>query len=634
VLVHLLLKQRAKRIEIGTLRFAQQLLREQNRMRKLKQWLLLALRVLAAVLLALLFSRPFWPGAGNLATEHEAVMLVDDSASMSLLQSNGRPVGQLAWEKLRTSLRDVPDGAVMHVAAFDSHGVRRLDLDTLDASRMFGDGATDYALGLAWARDLLARSPRSHREIHLFTDMQRTGLRNTMPLDLPPDIRVEVHDVGQTLASNVAIVHAEAIRVEIRPKLPPMVIADLRNDGLERHDRLPVTLELNGPSGEVRMEQIIELPPASTHRCAFTLDDAMPGLYHGAVVIACDDRMSHDNRRYLAFETRVPDRVLIVDGDEGASVFASETYFLETALQLGKSMEIADLVTYETERIVWENGSGFPNLDGFRVVVLANIRRFSDTDISRLETYVRAGGSLLWFLGNRVEAVQTDRLSQAGLLPAVVDQPSPPGMQRWGDGETAHPVLALFRDPQYGDLRRLQFRTVMHVDPLNDAHVLARTQHGQPLLIEGQLGEGKVLVCTTSADRDWGDWPQQRLFVPLVRQCVGYLSGRLVPNRSVEFAFAGGEADRPGIVSRQSVTRVVNIDPAESDLRRMTLDDLRAELDLPPTQIARERTAAELAALTPPASSERTGEWWPPIVLALVVILLAETLLAVRLNSA
>ena len=36
----------------------------------------------------------------------------------------------------------------------------------------------------------------------------------------------------------------------------------------------------------------------------------------------------------FAFETRMPERVLLVDGEPGPSVFGNETYYLETALRL------------------------------------------------------------------------------------------------------------------------------------------------------------------------------------------------------------------------------------------------------------------------------------------------------------
>ena len=59
-----------------------------------------------------------------------------------------------------------------------------------------------------------------------------------------------------------------------------------------------------------------------------------PGLYHGFVEVAATDDLPFDNRRWLAFEARLPDRVLLIDGEPGPSVFGNETYYLETALRL------------------------------------------------------------------------------------------------------------------------------------------------------------------------------------------------------------------------------------------------------------------------------------------------------------
>ena len=59
VLIHLLLRPRARRVEIGSVRFLKLALRESTRRRKLRRWLLLALRAAAVLLLALLFARPY-----------------------------------------------------------------------------------------------------------------------------------------------------------------------------------------------------------------------------------------------------------------------------------------------------------------------------------------------------------------------------------------------------------------------------------------------------------------------------------------------------------------------------------------------------------------------------------------------
>src|SRR5438270_11949242 len=87
ILIHLLLRPRARRIEIGTVRFLKLVLRDSTRRRKLRRWLLLALRMAAALLLALLFARPYFHAASQDGRDQEVTLLIDQSASMAAVQS-------------------------------------------------------------------------------------------------------------------------------------------------------------------------------------------------------------------------------------------------------------------------------------------------------------------------------------------------------------------------------------------------------------------------------------------------------------------------------------------------------------------------------------------------------------------
>src|SRR5438477_11798478 len=84
ILIHLLLKPRACRMEHGTLRFLKLVLRDSTRRRKLRRWLLFALRCAAILLLALLFARPYFSMAGIEGRDREVVVLIDQSASMGV----------------------------------------------------------------------------------------------------------------------------------------------------------------------------------------------------------------------------------------------------------------------------------------------------------------------------------------------------------------------------------------------------------------------------------------------------------------------------------------------------------------------------------------------------------------------
>jgi hypothetical protein len=55
--------------------------------------------------------------------------------------------------------------------------------------------------------------------------------------------------------------------------------------------------------------------------------------------------------------------------------------------------------------------------------------------------------------------------------------------------------------------------------------VVLRYESGAPALIEGEAGHGRVLVLTTTLDREWTDLPIRPGFLPLMQEAMRYLAG-------------------------------------------------------------------------------------------------------------
>src|ERR1700731_3288329 len=115
ILIHLLLRPRARRVDIGSVRFLKRALRNSTRRRKVRRWLLLALRMAAVLLLALLFARPYLSGRGADGRDREVLLLVDQSASMKAVQS-GQTLFARAQEAAAKLLQEQPENSVIHLA--------------------------------------------------------------------------------------------------------------------------------------------------------------------------------------------------------------------------------------------------------------------------------------------------------------------------------------------------------------------------------------------------------------------------------------------------------------------------------------------------------------------------------------
>jgi hypothetical protein len=89
-----------------------------------------------------------------------------------------------------------------------------------------------------------------------------------------------------------------------------------------------------------------------------------------------------------------------------------------------------------------------------------------------------------------------------------------------GTIETSHPALA-----GLDSLRAARFTRYAAIEETAEDDVLIRLENGDPLLIERQLGNGRLLVYTSSLDRQWNDLPKEPAFVPFVAGLADHLLG-------------------------------------------------------------------------------------------------------------
>jgi hypothetical protein len=632
IAIHLWFRPRPKPVEIGSLWFLKVVVREHSRRRNLRRWVLLMLRIAGVLLLALLFARPFRDTSAAEEDDREVALLIDQSASMARSATNRTPF-ERAREAAGAVLHALPARAVVHLAYFDDAGVSPVQPIAIDPARRPGLAATDYSLALGWARDVMARSRRGDRRVILFTDLQRSGTARSPFVGWPGGVSLEIVDVGKPVANNLTVTGAEVEGTDIRSGAPVWVSAVVTNTGLFPARDVPVQLNLSGGASPIQATQKATIDAGAREVVRFPIESIRPGLYQGSVEVASTDELALDNRRWLAFEARTTDRVLLLDGDPGSSVYTSETYYLEMALRLrlpGKAPN-ATATAYEPVHLAWSGrGPGLPDLRNVAVVIACNVASSSASDASAVRDFVWSGGGLVLFGGDKLGPKSFEELRRAGVLPLEYVENAEPGLFWFATWEKDHPLFRALSDPQHGDLRRLEFFRINRLKPSegSDARVLAASAHGEPLLFESTYGHGKVLVFPLAADRDWGDWPIQRLYLPLVHQVLGYLTGRLAESGHIQALGTGpGREHAPGIEREKTGLIVRNLDPRESDFERISEREFRAAYHLPDSAPTR-RTGDEPPPRDPQA--HRPDEFWRVVVLGLFAVLVVETFVANR----
>ena len=546
ILIHLINRHRALVHRFPALRFLLMADRRTARKFRLYQLLLLALRVLAILLLALLLSQPRWGGEASAALSQPpqaTVVLLDNSLSMQF-----RDGQETRLERAKTLAGQLLEG----IAAPDSAVVLPLVSDDPDAEpplpganmaalwdQMRAVSAShevvDVTAAVQRAVEILQESTAPRRRLVLLTDLTVHGWEGFRASDLPrlpEDLTVHVIRLGSperdasSLISDVRVTEPPFIE-----QTPLDVTVWVRNHSDEPVRSLRVDLLLGG---ETVGQQLTDLRADEEVAVPFRIVAPEAGLHWGEVRLQ-GDAFAEDDRFYVALQTVSPARVLVVDGDPGTSLFDSETFYLFSALQPRGSLGPP---LFHPKPLVWE-GLEQERLSDYSVIVLCNVEALSPQVRQGLHQFVTDGGGLIFFAGHQVDPARYNALfygSDTPLLPVALGEPvqqpedapvtlrpppAPPASRR---GSGAHEALAVFDGDAAEMLTRSRFYRYVSVaeDAAGEAEVLLSYDDGRPFLLERALGRGRVLLFTSTADRDWTDLPTRIAYVPLVHSLVGY----------------------------------------------------------------------------------------------------------------
>jgi len=683
-LIHRVGKRRALPVRFAAM---QLLLRSEKRVRarrKLREILLLLARTAVAASLPIIFARPFTEHATDLPVisldAQAAVFILDDSASMQRRSATGTYFGRAKARALALARQFPSDSELAFLVASAGAPPRIAELEPERARVVEAIEVTtcsarpaDFTTAMRQAASLLGGSSRSLRRIYVFTDLQATGWEDGPGLPTTAGLEVIIDDVtnGAPLP-NRAIVDA---RVEPSTEAGPggvaitVEIADYSKEGVSG---LGVTLRVDGAAVA---QGTVDLPASGHARKRFLHSFADTGGGSHDVVVKIDgDAFPLDDQRALHVETSRSLRVLAINGDPRTIRNEDETFFFETAL---RNAIAGASVTSKLMEDVPKDG-----LSAYTVVAMLNVAQPTSSLAAALDSYVEDGGGLFISVGERVNAMVWNQ-TMAKLLPQPLGlartAAALPG-QHAGETLDERPaerllpldrresILAAFPEQSDG-LLSAQFYKYMLLEPVRDTarrNVILRFESGAPALVERTAGKGRVLLLTTTVDREWTDLPIRPGFLPLLREAMRYLLDAADEGGTAAFlvgeprllTLAGEvqtlEVKRPdgsvwvGKYEEKSSTGTVVFTGtdqiglyrvrgagADGNFAPLFAQDFAVNLDTresDPTRLAPDKRPDRLAAanLGSGHSPKHRVELWHLLSIVLIGIVLAESLLSVR----
>jgi len=570
VIIHLLNRRRFKVLDWAAMRFIVESVRKNRRRIRLEELLLLLLRCLAVVLLAVAVGRflgcapgQILPAVGTAGrTTH--VFCLDDSVSMGQKIADATAFAK-ATSDLAGLLAEIPTGD--QVAVLLTSRPRRseavIDLGRLterssltDRLRSLerSDTAGGLHAALHTAAEMLA-DVDAEKRLYVLSDFRRADYVSAGELDsirrelaeLRADgVRLILMNYGAGPGTNLTAEGIEALDKLVIAGVPVRVQLRVRNNGPKRAENVSVRILATTAEGmEVNLpaRTITSIDPGDTElvQLGYTFPDA------GSAVLRAElaaDGLAGDNQAHLALSVRQARKVLLIDGDpDVADPTRAESFYLSYALDPrgdGRYGNAADVVPADHL-----TGTSFRDYDA---AVLANVSDLPAEQVEALDAYVRAGGGLVIFTGERVNRqFYNDALYRggAGLCPVRIGPPAGDARKRekfvrlLRESIANEAVMRAFqgrRSPFTQLLRFYAYTPVEQIAPsaaqarLGPVRVLARfdntdvgPRHSPAIVVRG-YGKGTVAVVLTSADKDWTDWPKDITYVAFVNDLLEYVS--------------------------------------------------------------------------------------------------------------
>ncbi|MFN2444637.1 MAG: BatA domain-containing protein [Vicinamibacterales bacterium] len=564
IVLHLLRRRTDTVVEFPAVRLLHKAPLEQRRRRRLRELILLALRVTALSLLAFAFARPYLENRGLAISAPVTVIAID--ASMSLSDPGS---ADLVRQAAARAIADAPATHAVAVITFADSADVIVPVTTDRGSAAAavqaytaGAGGTRYRTALARAAELLGG--RGGRVV-LITDLQQVGWDASDEGGLPDDVALDVVGIRPP-QGNLAVTSAR--------RDGAAVVASVHNFGTAVV-RTRARLRVEGrDAGTVRVEAA---PQAATD---VRFPSALPAA--GAADVAIEDQAGYqgDNVRYLVLDPPAPVSLAVLTADPAGA---------RSGLYVERALETVAGGAFHVEVI---DGRKFgewtqPTVAAQAAIIVLGTQTLDRTGRDLLRTYIERGGQVLLALGPEVDvATLRDTVGRdLGVDPEPVVVPGARATLVASDAR--HPIFRPFLGPSgaLGDVSIEQYRRLKEEV---DSNVLARFSGGAPALVEQAVGQGRLLVFTSDLDNRWNRFPLNASFVPFTLETTRYLTrGRESRQTFVLPDAPAGHPANPGIVAipvgggvpPTALRRVaINVDTRESNPARHSPEEFAASV--------------------------------------------------------
>jgi hypothetical protein len=656
LIIHFLSKRRIKTVEFSSLKFLEQMQKSRMRWLKIKEMILLLLRMLIIALIVLAFARPTLRGfAGSSRASSSIAIILDRSASMdtegetgSLYDEAKRAAGRLidSFEPGdQVTLIVYPGDGPLDVIGPTNPGAKLKEkLSAIELSYQKGN----IGEALKQARDILLKSPDLNHEIYILSDLQSINYQNLPPDLFSRDAWKNIHlftiSPKATGSDNVGISDVLLPAQLLVPDENFDIEAELTNYGQGRLENMLVGVIIDG---ERKAQTTLALPPNQPTKLKFSLKLDTPGDHSGYLEID-HDSFEPDNKRY--FSLHIPEQIKLL------VVSQSDNIPVKLALDRPEAGQIA-YTGINASDLLRED------LAKYNVILLDDITNLDASRETAITKFVSGGGGLFVTLGKAADPSYWQKFlpSISGITPGNLSGKDGEYLS-WDNFDYEHPIFSIY-SPNQSDRSKPTIPEIklFYYRNLSGGKALGSSSNAINLM--SQSLDKPVIVFGSGLDLASGDLVAHSFFIPLMVRSVEYLGSQngesgangiigealqwrlptaitsslslQSPSGDIEDLqpISGGSAVKiteygaPGTYALKDNEKALgllafNIDNAESERNRVSADEISQQLGVAVKDVPPE---SDLKATILQA---RFGlELWKEFLLLAMILLIAESII-------
>jgi hypothetical protein len=552
IVLHFLNLRKLKKIEFSTLAFLKELQKTKIKRIKLKQWLLLLLRIAIIIFLVMAFARPtvknFSVGNSSSA-KTTAVIIIDNTFSMSVVTENGSYLNQTKRiaKNLLNNFQDSDEiilfgvGNLSDEAAQSTTNNKQLtkQIDELEISLV----SKTLNESVVKAAQVLYQSKNFNKEVYLLTDFQKGRIYNS-PKELA-DLSRMIDEPTRIFLVDVG--GKETVNLGIEELIPNNQIFEIgktislstrvKNYSTQSISNSVASLFVNGRRSA---QQSLNLAGGEVKEISFETTLADTGLVDITAELE-DDEILQDNKRY--FSVYVPDKIsLLILTD-----LKDDAKFIKLAVEDPlKKISVTTNITSQLPSL---------NLKNYDAVILIGSEKNSDW--KNLVDYVNRGGKVIIMPGSQSTLPNIQKLCEAINIPPptnsigkINSQESPVQFEKI---DFQNPFFAdLFENKKQPQIESPGIYYYFKTFPGGKGKSIISMFDNSAFLSEYKVGKGKMFLFNSAPVLSWNDFPLKGFFAPLINKLILYSASKTKEQNNY---LAGQEiiAD----ISNHSVSQIV-----------------------------------------------------------------------------